>query len=509
MYKNIRNSPKQKILTFSVEQIEQIHNFQLPRAVKNPYSGEYDNGNIDTKDDIWRVSLSGHPFKFNFIEHELRPLTTSHTQFLKWVTALFLKSYHAGYSYALYKTLLRYLRSHSSLSFNTAKLYLESMSNDSSSVNFLCFKRFILLLCEYEIVGFNPESLYDLETILPPQDRNWENYYNLDFKLKSFENKFIRNGIVKASLNVHNLQFHELLDLVTLSICFETGLRTGQLFNLSDSNFLKHSEGFYALRIPFAKKSLKQREQIIIKISNELACLIEALLKMRSTDDGSTQLVRKHDGVSISYQKIIIDRINRAISRFLPDVPSSELPHLTPYDFRHNVAHNLAMSGASADEISYILGHTTTVVARHYISATPEIAVIKQKALGGNKAYLEMMGMIMTGKVVNADRWASKKVAGQVNGELFVGIGGCSSHGCPYSPVRSCYGCEDFNPFADADHQCVRDAVQSEIITLLELTDSTGQTRNSPLITEHEATLFEIDTVIARCNMYKDGIENA
>src|SRR5690606_15591681 len=74
------------------------------------------------------------------------------------------------------------------------------------------------------------------------------------------------------------------------------------------------------------------------------------------------------------------------------------LPRLTAYDFRHHVGHSLAMSGASADHIARILGHSSTVVARHYIAATPELAVIKQKALGENAAYQEMMGMILTGQ---------------------------------------------------------------------------------------------------------------
>ena len=36
-------------------------------------------------------------------------------------------------------------------------------------------------------------------------------------------------------------------------------------------------------------------------------------------------------------------------------------------DFRHHVGYSLAMAGSSAEEIAYILGHSSVVTARHYI----------------------------------------------------------------------------------------------------------------------------------------------
>ena len=59
--------------------------------------------------------------------------------------------------------------------------------------------------------------------------------------------------------------------------------------------------------------------------------------------------------------------------------------NLTTY--RHIFAQSLADQGASADVIAEIMGHNSTVPARAYIQATPNIAEIKTKALGLSKVY--------------------------------------------------------------------------------------------------------------------------
>jgi hypothetical protein len=179
------------------------------------------------------------------------------------------------------------------------------------------------------------------------------------------------------------------------------------------------------------------------------------------------------------------------------------LPHLTAYDFRHHVGHSLAMSGASADQIARVLGHSSTVAARHYIAATPELAVIKQKALGENAAYQEMMGMILTGEIGEESDWRGRKVAGMVDNRLFTGIGGCSSSSCDFEPVRSCYGCSDFNPFLDGDHAGVREALKAEAGSQLAISDAAGQTHRNPAILQLEGVIAEVQVVINHCKNRK------
>ena len=78
-------------------------------------------------------------------------------------------------------------------------------------------------------------------------------------------------------------------------------------------------------------------------------------------------------------------------------------------DFRHHVGYSLAMAGSSAEEIAYILGHSSVVTARHYIFSTPQLAQIRAQALGRNTLYKQMIAMLLTGRLVYRQEWKQKK----------------------------------------------------------------------------------------------------
>lgn len=175
-------------------------------------------------------------------------------------------------------------------------------------------------------------------------------------------------------------------------------------------------------------------------------------------------------------------------------------------DFRHHVGYSLAMAGSSAEEIAYILGHSSVVTARHYIFSTPQLAQIRAQALGRNSLYKHMIAMLLTGRLVYKQEWKHKKVMGNIGHKIHYDIGGCSYNDkCLFQPVRNCYGCIYFHPFIDADHNNVLESIQCEINDLIRLSDGIGVSRN-PLIRVHESTKFEIESVIVRCKIQKDDI---
>lgn len=177
-------------------------------------------------------------------------------------------------------------------------------------------------------------------------------------------------------------------------------------------------------------------------------------------------------------------------------------------DFRHHVGYTLAIAGSSAEEIAYILGHSSVVTARHYIFSTPELAQIRAQTLGRNTLYKQMIAMLLTGRLVYKKEWNHKKVLGAIGHKIHYDIGGCSyPEKCLFQPVRNCYGCIYFHPFIDADHLNVLNSIQNEINDLIKLSDGIGVSRN-PLIRVHESTKFEIESVITRCKMHRDGSVN-
>lgn len=112
---------------------------------------------------------------------------------------------------------------------------------------------------------------------------------------------------------------------------------------------------------------------------------------------------------------------------------------------------------------------------------------------------------VLTGEMTTSTKWQDQRVVGIIGDQLHDGIGGCSRDDgkCPFSEVRCCYGCLYFRPFSDGDHHAVLESVVKEVDELISISDSVGNARN-PLISVHETTQFEIQSVIARCRFHQE-----
>lgn len=175
-------------------------------------------------------------------------------------------------------------------------------------------------------------------------------------------------------------------------------------------------------------------------------------------------------------------------------------PIYTLYDFRHNIGHSMAMLNASAEEIASVLGHSSTVAAQYYIMSTPELALLKHKSLGQNPVWKDMMGLLLTGYIVDENDWTGKTVSGVIKGSFIHRIGGCSrkQSKCHLAKVRSCYGCFYFRPFKClSQHQAVLEVITDELLDLVKTSHDSGD-RANPLIDTATQTKNEIEMVINR-----------
>jgi len=177
--------------------------------------------------------------------------------------------------------------------------------------------------------------------------------------------------------------------------------------------------------------------------------------------------------------KAVSGAIQRMLFRFSPQETKDavnegllELPRYTSTLFRHNVGHSMAMSGASATDIAYILGHSNDTVASRYIAVTPDIADIREQALGRNPVFKNMMALMLTGNLVHSENWDGRRVAGSIGGILHTHIGGCGYEEpiCPFSQGRACHGCIYFHPFLDGLHKEMYDAFGREVDELIKIT---------------------------------------
>jgi hypothetical protein len=260
--------------------------------------------------------------------------------------------------------------------------------------------------------------------------------------------------------------------------------------------------------MPCAKKIKVPTERIAIALPDEAGRLTGLYITLAGIAPHEPLLPRNARTVTL-----VNSAIARQLLRFSPAEMQQAVragmavpPVYTASAFRHHVGHTMAMGGASAEEIACILGHSGTQVAGYYIAATPELASIRENALGTNPVFRNMIALMMTGNLTDSREWRGRKVAGAVGQTLHYHIGGCNYDAprCPFSQVRTCYGCLYFRPFTDGHHAAVFDAFNREIIALVRLSDDTC-CRHSPLVTELTRRKQHVMQVMTRIRLFQEA----
>ncbi len=185
----------------------------------------------------------------------------------------------------------------------------------------------------------------------------------------------------------------------------------------------------------------------------------ETLLPMVSYEN--TKQVR----VFAPYGAIAKGNIKRWVKKLKLISPRTGRPlNLTLRRLRHSGATHLAMQGYPIEVIGEILEHAVVASARFYIDAIGvEFLPIFEKAnsnLGGR--FSMMNDAWFKGKVVDRGDAPNRPIiVPDISAPTIVGACGKGSS-CSVHPLFSCYSCEQFLAFRDADHQKVLDFVEGE-----------------------------------------------
>ncbi|MDO7523400.1 site-specific integrase [Acinetobacter baumannii] len=501
---------------FNSEQVIAIQkiNKKLPKIVKFVLADKFEDKFIISENNIWDFYYSGKREVLDFTQFSENEMI-----FLKFLLISYIqKNTPSSLSIRLssFKFLINYLKENSLIfEYESLKKILTHIAQlKQHRVTYSIIKFFLKTLIIEDFPRFNIDNDYDLEFLPRPEAFNSRLFYQLyedpiDFSLLTIiQQGFMKlNSILKSSQE--KIQNQTLFNASILGLVYSTGLRPVQLSKLAVKDIVidtyREADQFcrYSILIPYAKQERYVYEKIAVKLSEEIAEIILAYIK-RFNLEPENKLFDLGDNSALFCFKVI----NNQLFDFSPEsykkaVLAGEMleQKYTVSDFRHHVGYSLAMAGASAEEISYILGHSVVVTARHYIYSTPEIAQIRAHALGRNPLYKQMITMLLTGRLVYTNEWKNKKVLGNIGSTIHYDIGGCSyNEKCLFQPVRNCYGCMYFHPFIDANHTEVLNSIQNEINELIKLSDNMGASRN-PLIRVHEATKFEIESVIVRCNL--------
>jgi hypothetical protein len=409
---------------------------------------------------------------------------------------------------------IKYCELNGAFSLSVLRTYCESKGITSWSFYDILFG--LKIFCTEEFPGFSLSDYDELEFISRPSANGWGIYQEIDNILSPLEKNMITNGLFEMAsliaMDNFNYPLNYVLDAAILGLVYATGARPVQIAKLAakdiriDTRDTKSGLIRYSVLMPYAKQGNLVIERLYLALPPEIGQILIYYI--------SKKLLLPEDKLfdtGVSSPIYISKALNRCIIEFSPQDYKRALargeaaaPIITPTDLRHNVGHSLAMQGVSAEEIAHILGQSSLVVAKHYILATPSLALVRAKVLGVNPVWQNMVAMMLTGELVKNSDWHGKRVAGVIGNTLLSEIGGCSKthSNCIFSEVRSCYGCLYYRPFSDGNHEHVLQSIYTEIDEIVELSDSVGNARN-PIIKIHEITILEVNSVIARCAIQK------
>jgi integrase len=138
--------------------------------------------------------------------------------------------------------------------------------------------------------------------------------------------------------------------------------------------------------------------------------------------------------------------------------------HINLRRLRHTGATHLAMQGYPLDLIQDVLEHESEDSARYYIDAVgAEFLPAFEKAdrnLGGR--FSMMRDSWFNGRIIDSREAPDRPIVVPINFAPSA-VGACGKSGaCPVHPLFSCYSCEHFLAFRDADHAKVLDYVEAE-----------------------------------------------
>lgn len=295
---------------------------------------------------------------------------------------------------------------------------------------------------------------------------------------------------------------------LVLHIGFELAPRNIQFYSLNISDFEAiESSGqskYYTIWLPMAKKIGQRRpERRPRKITSSLGAKIESHISELKRRFGNTcePLFVNTAGERLS----VIDIRN--ILKIELSQADIERPYQVSILLRHHLGQGLADQGSPAELIAELLGHNSTVAARAYVTATPNIARIKEKALGKSPAYQRIMRSLLTGEIVQRhDTKVEREVRGVVDMQYIGDIGACAlpAHtNCPYNPVYACYTCKKFHPFADGRHELVKEALQHEAQRFIDIAVQAGELQHNRPLAQHQATILAVTATIERCQRHK------
>jgi integrase len=168
--------------------------------------------------------------------------------------------------------------------------------------------------------------------------------------------------------------------------------------------------------------------------------------------------------------------------------------HLTPKRFRSTMGTDMARDGRGTAIIAAKLGHADLQHAGAYVQSQPEFAEKINRAVGG---MLAPLAQAFAGTLVRGEAEAVRGEDPTSRIRTIDGtkaVGNCGSFGfCGVNAPVGCYTCNRFQPWVDAPHHEVMDALLDERQQILDVTG------DKTIAAQSDRTILAVADVIQRC----------
>ncbi|WP_213881382.1 tyrosine-type recombinase/integrase [Pseudomonas sp. dw_358] len=464
---------------------------------------------VDTRMTVWTWYDGGVALKIDWAALDLTP---EFNEIAKGFMAFALEKYAPQTAFMFVRSLVYLSRTalgrHFPWNYNNLITELDDLKKFRQHL--IGFRRLYRWAVDRGIKGFDSSIYLKIKDVksdrVDPYARIFLSQSGLDLDeevrlLKRIEREVSPDSWQEAQLNI---MLHMGFELAPRSIQFHS-------LDIADFEFVESAdhERYYTLWLPMAKKVGQRRpERRPRKMTTRLGEKISqhvSEMRCRFGDDCEPLFI------SLNGTRMSVTEIITGLKRELCEAGIDKANQVTML-LRHHLGQGLADQGTPADMIAELLGHNSTVVARAYVTATPNIARIKEKALGKSPAYQRIMRSLLTGEIVQRrDSVPERAIRGVIDTQYIGDIGACAlpvhTH-CPYNPVYACYTCKKFHPFADGRHEQVKEALQREAQRFIDIAEQGGDLiHNRPLV-QHQTTILAVSATIERCRQHTGDVED-
>lgn len=501
---------------FSEAQINKIDSLYIPTVIRFMLADRYETKFINSVSSVWSFFYSGKKEYINF--NEKNYLDKHEIKLVKFFLAYYSQVNSPAKLSRYFKLILNFFidltNNDKAFSYKAFEgVLLDLAQSEGKHVDYYILKKFVRLLITEDFNLFEESDEDKLEILERPSNFNSQLFYQeTEDAISKPTITMIQNGFAKLNSEItkrNSIANDVIKNASILGLIYVTGMRPVQLSKLSveDIKIDTYTEEGdymrYSILVPYAKQGRFNHTKISTKLPEEIATVILQYIKQFKLSTNLRLFDLGNDAVIYCTTAINEQLFEFSSQESQQKILNGEFIQIkyTSTQFRHHVAYSMALSGASAESIAYILGHSSLVTARHYIFSSPNLAQVRAMALGRNPVYQQMIGMLMTGDIITHEQGHGKNIVGFVSNKVYSNIGKCSYKAdCFLEPVRSCYGCVYFHPYVNGNHKDVLECVQNELESVVHVSDAVYNSLN-PVIAIHEATKFEIESVVKRCEL--------